>query len=309
MKRIFEGGFMADYKSLHKKIDSRKKKKRYSQKQERIAYLFLAPSLLGVGIFVLIPFFDAIKRSFYEAMSGKFVGFDNYTTVLNNEAFQMASKNTFRFIFTCIPILLVISLLFSIIISSFKKTGEFFKATFLIPMAIPVASIVLLWNVFFHQNGLINSLLIHSGGTKIDFMNTNKAFYVLIFTYLWKNIGYDIVLWLAGLSGISSSYYEAAKVDGAGALAIFRYITLPSLKSTIYITTVLSLVNSFKTFREAYLIAGSYPHESIYMMQHLFNNWFIALDIQKMCAAAVIMAIAVILLVLLLQKIGGREDE
>ncbi|HEX3023396.1 MAG TPA: sugar ABC transporter permease [Lachnospiraceae bacterium] len=303
------GKNMGKNRPLHKhKNEARRGRNRFLRKQERIAYLFLAPSLIGVSIFVLLPFCDAVRRSFYEAMSGKYVGFDNYITVFKNEAFQMAARNTLRFTFTCIPILLVISLLFAVIISGFKKTGDFFKATFLVPMAIPVASIVLLWNVFFHQNGLINVILIHFGGKGIDFMNTDKAFYVLVFTYVWKNVGYDMVLWLAGLSGISDSYYEAAKVDGAGAFAIFRYITLPSLRPTIYITAVLSLVNSFKAFREAYLIAGSYPHESIYMMQHLFNNWFVALDIQKMCAAAVVMAIVVIILVLLLQRIGGRDE-
>jgi multiple sugar transport system permease protein len=288
----------------HKK----QRRNRFLRRQERTAYLFLAPSLIGVSVFVLLPFCDAVRRSFYEAMSGKFVGVENYINVFHNEAFQMAAGNTLRFTFTCIPILLVISLLFAVIVSGFKKTGDFFKATFLVPMAIPVASIVLLWNVFFHQNGLINVLLVHFGGQAIDFMNSDKAFYVLIFTYVWKNVGYDMVLWLAGLSGISDSYYEAAKVDGAGAIAIFRYITLPSLKPTIYITAVLSLVNSFKAFREAYLISGSYPHESIYMMQHLFNNWFVSLDIQKMCAAAVIMAIVIIVLVLLLQRIGGKDE-
>ncbi len=279
------------------------------RKQEGIAYLFLAPSLIGVSIFVLLPFCGAVKRSFNEAMSGRFVGFENYINIFKNEAFLMAARNTLRFTFTCIPILLVISLIFAVIVSGFRRTVDFFKATFLVPMAIPVASVVLIWKLFFHQNGLINVLLTHLGIEAIDFMNSDKAFYVLIFTYVWKNIGYDMVLWVAGLIGIPDSYYEAARVDGAGALVSFFYITLPSLKPTLYITAVLSLVNSFKVFREAYLIAGSYPHESIYMMQHLFNNWFVALDIQKMCAAAVVMAIVIIMLVSLLKRIGGRDND
>ncbi len=279
---------------------------KYHKKQLKRAYLFLAPSFLGVTIFVLVPFLDAFRRSFCNTMGDSFVGLNNYKTVLGNEAFRLAAKNTIRFLGICIPLLLIISLLFTVILSSLKGHREFFKTTFLVPVAIPVASVVLLWKVFFHKNGLLNLLLVHLGGNAIDFMNTDKAFYVLVFSYIWKNTGYDMVLWLAGLSGISTSLYEAAKMDGAGAFKRLCYITLPELLPTIYITAVLSIVNSFKVFREAYLISGNYPHDSIYMLQHIFNNWFIALDIQKMCAAAVIMAMMILLLILLLQRIDRK---
>lgn len=281
-------------------------KKNHKKQQARKAFLFLAPSLIGVTVFVLIPFMDAFRRSFYEAMSGKFVGLKNFETVLHNAAFQLAAKNTARFLGVCIPLLLIISFLFTIVLSSIKKHGEFFKTTFLIPMAIPIASVVLLWKVFFHKAGLVNLLIVWLGGKAIDFMNTDKAFYVLVFSYIWKNTGYDMVLWLAGLSGISTSLYEAAKMDGAGSFARLRYITLPELLPTIYITAVLSIVNSFKVFREAYLIAGNYPDESIYMLQHIFNNWFLSLDIQKMCAAAVMMAAIILFFIILMQRIDRK---
>lgn len=278
----------------------------YKWKQGRKAFIFLAPSLFGVIIFVLIPFLDAFRRSFYQAMGGKFVGLENYKTVIWNEAFGLAAKNTAKFLGLCIPLLLIISLLLSVFLNSIKKNTEFFKTSFLIPIAIPIASVVLLWKVFFHKNGLINVVIMFFGGNAVDFMNTDKAFYILVFSYIWKNTGYDMVLWLAGLSGISESYYEAAKMDGAGALARLRYITLPELLPSIYITAVLSMVNSFKVFREAYLVAGDYPHESIYMLQHIFNNWFISLDIQKMCAAAVIMASVIFSFIILLQRIDRK---
>jgi multiple sugar transport system permease protein len=137
-------------------------------------------------------------------------------------------------------------------------------------------------------------------------MNTGSAFQVLVFSYIWRNTGYNMILWLAGLSDIPSSLYEAAKMDGAGAYARLWYITLPELLPAIYVTVALSIVNSFKVFREAYLIAGNYPDESIYMLQHIFNNWFLTLDLQKMCAAAVMMAAAILLFIKLLQKIDKR---
>lgn len=291
-------------------VMTRKKKKTIMQKREFLAaWLFLLPSLAGIIFFILIPFGDVVRRSFFEAMSGKFVGINNYITVFANEAFQLAAKNTGRFILICIPLLLVISLVLSILVMGQKKLGDFFKSSFLIPMAIPVASIVLLWNVFFNKNGLLNKLVSMLGYQSVDWMHTSKAFYILVFSYLWKNTGYDMVLWLAGLNGISLALYEAASIDGAGAWEKFRYITLPELLPTAFTLFVLSLINSFKVFREAYLIAGSYPDSSIYMLQHLFNNWFVNLDIQKMCAAAIVVAAALLIFILIVMKFSNRGEE
>ncbi len=273
------------------------------------AWAFLAPSFLGVIIFVLIPFGDAVRRSFYEAMSGKYVGMNNYSNVLQNKAFRMAVYNTVRFILTCVPILLLLSLALSVVIYNLNKHKSFFKTSFLIPMAVPVSSIVFLWKVIFHQSGLLNDVLEKLGMKGADWIST-KAFPVLVFSYIWKNIGYDIVLWLAGLDTISKALYEAAAVDGANAWKRFRFITLPGLLPTIYIVSVLSLLNTFKVFREAYLIAGTYPRDdNIYMLQHLFNNWFTKLDIQKMCAAAVMVALVIIAVVLILQVLDRSEEE
>ncbi len=272
------------------------------------AYLFLSPGMIGISIFVLIPFIDSVRRSFIAPLDNKFVGLENYKLVLSNEAFQLAARNTGLFMVICIPLLLVSSLAITLLLNCMKRGKYFLKMSFLFPMAIPVASVVLLWKMFFHQNGLINEFLGHFYIAPIDFMNTKQAFYVLIFTFLWKNIGYDMVLWLSGLSNIPVSYYEAAKIDGAGALARFRYITLPGLVSTIFITAVLSVINSFKVFREAYMIAGNYPHDSIYMLQHLFNNWFMNLSIQKMCAGAGLMALVMIVIILFLNLLNLRRE-
>lgn len=277
-------------------------------KKKIYPYLFLAPSFIGVGIFILIPFFDAIRRSFFSAIGGQFTGFDNYKVVLTNEAFILAAKNTARFMAICIPLLLVISLLITLLISTIKNRQEVVKACFLIPMAIPVASIVVLWKLVFEKYGLVNAFLHLIGSNTIDFMNTGKAFNVLVITYLWKNSGYDIVLWVSGLSSIPVEYYEAAKLDGAGAFKQFYYITLPCLRPTFFITIIISVINAFKVFREAYLIAGNYPHESIYMLQHIFNNWFISLDIQKMCAGAVLMTLVMLLVILVVGLINRKGE-
>ena len=277
-------------------------------KERMVPWLFLSPSLFFVIIIVLIPLLDAFRRSFFMAASDRFVGFQNYAAVLGNSAFKLAAGNTVKFAVVCIPLLLFISLAVSLLLAAYKETRGIFKTSYLVPMAIPVASIVLLWRVIFHKNGLLNAFLALWEKTPVDWIGSRAAFGVLVFAYLWKNFGYDMVLWLSGLSAINPALYEAAQIDGAGSIRRFVRITFPNLMPTLFTITVLSLLNSFKVFREAYLIAGSYPNDSIYMLQHLFNNWYGNLDVDKMCAGAVMMALFVFVLIMLLQKILNRGD-
>ncbi|RPF42352.1 carbohydrate ABC transporter membrane protein 1 (CUT1 family) [Hydrogenoanaerobacterium saccharovorans] len=272
-------------------------------------FLFLVPSLIGVSIFVLIPFIDVVRRSFCGAMSGEFVGLQNYVTVFTNKAFQLAAGNTLRFVGICMPLLIGLSLLVALILYHQAERAALFKTTFLIPLAIPVASVVLLWRVVFHSKGLLSALVVRFGGQAIDWMNSGWAFWVLVASYLWKNLGYDIVLWLAGLSSISPSIYEAAAVDGANTWKVFTRITMPNLLPSLYTITVLSFLNSFKVFREAYLVAGDYPHSSMYLLQHLFNNWFRDLQMDKLSAAAVLTALIIMGLILLLRRAWEEKCE
>lgn len=265
-------------------------------------WLFLAPSLTGTVLFVLAPFVETLRRSVTDTMGRQFVGAANYISVLENDAFRLAARNTVHFICVCVPLLLAFSLALALALRSkaLKDTpwAEAYRTTFLLPMALPVASLALLWRVLFAQNGLVNAAF----GTHCDFMGTDTAFWVLIFTYLWKNIGYDSILWSSGLDSISTDLYEAAAVDGASTWKQFTAITLPNLLPTLAVTAVLSLLNTFKVFREAYLVAGAYPQKSIYLLQHLFNNWFLALDLPRLSAAAVLMALVLGVLIAVIGK-------
>lgn len=258
-------------------------------------------------MFVMIPFVDVVLRSFFQAVGGRFVGMENFLQVWESGAFRLAAKNTLRFILVCIPCLMAFSLWTAVLVTAAGEGSSTFKTTILLPMAIPVASVVLLWKLILFPQGLLNQLVGLFGRTGRDWLNQESAFGVLVLTYIWKNTGYDMMLWLAGLDGISRELYEAARVDGAGSWQSFYYVTLPGLQNTAFLVLVLSVINSFKVFREAYLISGDYPNESIYMMQHLFNNWFVSLDIQKMSAASVIIEAAVLIPVLVWLKVRRKK--
>jgi multiple sugar transport system permease protein len=278
-------------------------------KQQYKNLLFILPSLLGVSVFVLIPSIDVFGRSFLNATTQEFVGIQNYETIFHNKAFLMASENTLKFIGVCVPALMIISLAIAVFLMSGIKGGHLFKSAYLIPMAIPVASIALIWRVMFHEQGIFNHILSILHMQDRDWMNSNSAFLILVFSYIWKNMGYNIVLWMAGLLAIPKSLYEAAEVDGAGKFKCFLYITLPNMKSMFFIVTILAVLNSFKSFREAYLVAGDYPHQSIYLLQHLFNNWYRELSLDKLSAAAVVVSIVIFICIMFLQKFWVSDSK
>ncbi|MCI8281446.1 MAG: sugar ABC transporter permease [Lachnospiraceae bacterium] len=270
-------------------------------------WLFVLPGFLGVAVFYLIPFLDVIRRSFTQAVGGRFVGLANYQMVFENQAFLLAAKNTLRFAAVCLPLLLVISLGIAVFLQRLETWSGFLKGAYLVPLAIPAASVVLLWKLLFDGRGILNGLLAAAGQPGIDWMNTGASFGVLVFSYIWKNLGYDVVLWIAGLSMVPKQVYEAARVDGAGECRCFFYITLPGIRPAAFTIVVISFLNSFKVFREAYLVAGNYPQDDIYLLQHLFHNWFRELSVDKMASGAVTMAAVIFLLVCLLQKSWDKK--
>lgn len=250
----------------------------------------------------MLPYLDIFLRAFSPVNSGETISLDNFKQVLQNEAFQAATKNTGCFILVCIPLLLLLSLAISIYIYENPRLGSMLKTSFLIPMAIPITSVVLMWRFLFDDNGILNGILCSLGINTVSWMNGSTAFWILVGSYIWKNLGYNIILWLAALATIEPQVQAAAKLDGASGFQRLVRITLPSVKNGTFIVVVLAILNSFKVFREVYLVAGDYPHDSIYMIQHLFNNWFRELELNKLAAGAVIDSVVLIILILILQK-------
>lgn len=303
--------------SLHKSITRTKQAWGSGKKgwrRQRAFLLFLLPSLAGVTLFVLLPFLDVVNRSFRTAVTGEFTGMKNYGVIVQNQAFALAVKNTARFTVVCIPLLVLVGLLVAFPLSAMKEAGVI-KSVYLFPLAMPTATIVLVWKMVFYRQGFLNLFLTKLGeltglwGTvAIDYLGTGASFWVLVASYLWKNTGYTVVLWLAGILSIPNEFIEAAKVDGAGRMKCIRYIILPNLKGSFYTIVILSFLNSFKIYREAYLVAGSYPQEDIYLLQHLFNNWFVNMEFDKMAAAAVCVGIVLFGAIMLLQRIWDKGE-
>ena len=274
------------------------------KKERRSFALFLLPGFTGVCGLVLAPFADVVRRSFVTAVTQEYVGLSNYRRVFANEAFLLAVKNTVRFTAVSLPVLLTLGLLLAMLLSGLAN-AQIWKSVFLLPMAMPAATVAIVWRMVFAEGGFLNLAL----GTDIDYMETAGSFWVLVFSYVWKNLGYTVILWLAGIHSVPLDTTEAARVDGAGTCRLGRSVILPQTRGSFYTIAVLSFLNTFKAFREAYLVAGAYPQESIYLLSHLFNNWFASLDVDKMAAAAVCMAGVLLIFILLFSALCLREDD
>lgn len=264
-------------------------------------YPFIVPGFAGVMIFVVLPLADVFVSSFRRGGQGSFVGLTNYSVVLDNQAFRLAAGNSLLFELVGVPLLILVSLV--VAIEVYEMKGNIVKFAFLIPLAIPSNSLAVVWKILFAENGIVNGLITKAGGTPISFFTGRVVFRLFVGTFVFKNIGYNMLIWLAGLSAIPTEIYEAARVDGAGRFTRIFKITLPNMKRSFFIVAMLSVVNSLKIFREQYLMAGGYPDTTIYQLQHIFNNWFEKLELGKLTAGAVMTAVVFFGLILIIRVI------
>ena len=280
----------------------REKEKRKLKRQDFMRSLcFLSPSLIGVGVFFIVPFGVVVYYSMIDGVGSRnFVFLENFIKLFNNSAFIMAAKNTLQFSAIAVPLAVILSIVLALMLECRIPMKSQFRTFFLSPMMVPVASVVLIWQVLFNYNRTINEFLALFDIAKIDWLQSDHCQAVVIILFLWKNLGYNMILFMAGLANIPKELLEVADVEGASEWYKFFAIKLRYLSPTVLFVTILSLINSFKVFREVYLLTGDYPYEKLYMLQHFMNNTFKSLDYQKLSAAAVVMALVMVVLIALL---------
>ena len=290
---------------LLKKRGNRMTKTR--RKTQVVSSLYIAPSFLGVMAFFILPFFVIIYYSMVDnPISGNFVGLYNFNRLLNNLSFKTAVSNTLGFSVVSVPLAVILSLLLALLLDAKIPFKSQFRTFFLSPMMVPVASIVLIWRVMFDFNGAINEVLMAFVGSKIDWLKSGYSQIVIVILFLWKNLGYNMILFMAALGSIPRDIIEVAKLESASPWQIFIHIKTRYLSSTFLFVTIMSLISSFKVFREIYLLTGDHPYDTIYMMQHLMNNAFASLDYQRLSAAAILMSLVMIVIIGILFLVEDR---
>ncbi len=240
--------------------------------------LCLLPSLAGTLVFFVIPYIRVLYYSLIDnQFKRNFVWFVNYIETLNNEYFRLALLNSLLIIVIAVPVLIVLALMISLVLSFGIKKLKKLRTAFILPMLIPTASVVLIWRTVFTDTA------------------TPLPIYLL---FIWKNIGICIILLTAAFTGIDESIYEAARLDGAGTFTLHRKITVPMIMPTLNFTALLSVVNSFRVFKESFLFYGTnYPPDHSYTLQYYMNNNFLKLDYQSLATSAVLTSLIVFLIV------------
>lgn len=278
------------------------------EKNERFrTSLFIIPGFLGVLVFFLIPLFIVIYYSVIDnVIDPEFVWFKNFIALFKNGSFRLAAKNTALFTAVSLPLAIVIPLLLATILMNKIPGKSLFRTVLISPLMVPTASVILIFEVLFNYNGALNAMLAPLGFEAVDWLRGEFSRYIVVILYLWKNIGYNMILFMAALAAIPKDMVDAASIDGASGLKMFFRIKLPYVSSTIVFVGLLSLINSFKVFREVYLLTGNYPNENLYMLQHFMNNTFDRLDYQKMSSAAIVLCVVMIAIIGLLMWIDNK---
>ena len=265
---------------------------------------FVLPAVLGTFIFIIIPIFCSFLLSFtnWDLLGDiTFAGMNNYKAVLSEPVFIQVLINTVVYALSVTFFAVIIPLGIAAIINEKICGAEWFKTIYFIPFITPAVVIAIVWSWIFDPNiGAVNMLFKTHYTWLFD---THLAMPVLIFVSVWKLIGYNVILFLTGFSTINSNIYEAAKIDGASGINVFKNITLPLLKPTIYFVTLVTAISSFQVFDLIYVMTSGGPKGATDVIVYsIYKYAFEYFDIGKSCALAYILFAVIFILALLQRK-------
>jgi multiple sugar transport system permease protein len=272
---------------------------------------YLAPSLIIILIFIYIPVATALGISFtsWEARStsAEFIGFDNYLQLLRNPQLWNALKNTVYFTVLKIPLDLVLSLAIALVLNQKLRGIGLFRMAYFMPVITSVVAVAAIWRVIYNPSfGLANSVLEALNLPPQRWLrDPNLALPAVTLVALWKGLGYNVVIFLAGLQGIPAIYYEAATVDGAGAWQRFRHITLPLLSPVTFFVLIIGLINSFKVFAQIHVLTpdGGVLRSTEVLVFYLYRLAFQSFKFGEAAAVAFILFALVLALTYVQRRI------
>ena len=297
--------------------DAAKSHRRRKRKQALVAYSFIAPNFIGFAVFTLGPIILAFVIAFTDwdgnnAM--RFVGFDNFTTIFTDDRFLSALKNTLVYSIFTVPITLAIALGLAILLNQKIIGRNFFRTVAFFPYVASLVAVAAVWNMLFTpaKGGIINQFLmnvLHMAPLKWAAAPKTVMMTIIMFS-VWKNMGYYMVIYLAGLQGISEDLYEAAALDGAGAIQRFRYVTVPQLRPTTFFVTIILTINCFKVYDIVYMLAGGsngiINKSAIVLVYYIYEEAFRNWKLGQASASAIILFL-IVLIITLVQFRGEKN--
>lgn len=237
----------------------KKNKHTYSKSNIFWGYFLVAPTIIGLLVLNMIPFFYSVYLSFCETGdfgAASFSGLENYIKFLEDPVVWTSTRNTLVYVLLTVPIGVAIALVFATLLNSKIKGKSIYRAIYFLPIVCAPAAIAMVWKWMFNTEfGLINQVLSIFGIANIPWLtNPSVAMVSISIVTIWSSIGYDIILILAGLQGVSQSYYEASKIDGATGVQQFFSITIPLISPTMFFVLILRLMAALKQFDLIYML-------------------------------------------------------
>lgn len=280
-------------------------------RKKKSLWLFLLPGLLGLMVFYVVPFLGGIWFSMTDGtIDNRFVGFENYTRVWQNPVFQLGLKNSLELSLINAPVIFLFSFVLAVMLRELKDRSLAFRNILLLPYLVPSAALLIIWLILFDYGGPGNRLLGLLGIERVLWLESEMLRVPIVLLYVWKNIGFSVVIFSAALQALPDAYYEFARLEGASAFQQETKITLPLILPTAFLVFVLAWVNAFKIFKEIYFIGGAYPRDQVYTLQHFMNNQFAKLNYQQVTTAAYSFAVIVFVLfgmIYLTKGVRGNE--
>lgn len=287
-------------------------------RQNRAGWAFVAPALALISLFFFVPVLAGLFLSFTDfdiyaigrPDTARFMGLENYRQVLSNPLFWQALGNTFLFVVLGGPLSVLASLVAALLVSAKRvRYPGLFRSIFFMPVVTTLVAVAIVWRYLYHpQYGLLNWALGAVGIHPVDWLgDPHWAMFAIILMAVWKNFGYNMLIFIAGLQSIPEELYEAAHLDGAGGWAQFRHVTLPSLAPTFLFVGVMTMLGNFQLFAEPYVMTQGGPLKAtttvvLLMYEEGFRWWRMG-----MAAALAFVLFVIMLLGTMIQMRLQRE--
>jgi multiple sugar transport system permease protein len=280
--------------------------------------LYLSPALIILVLFKIYPIIKSFTMAFYtdfDYLSGAVYerGFDNFQYVLNDPDFYLALKNTFYFVLGAVPLSIIISLGFALLLNSNIKCRSFFRSVYFLPFVTSTVALSIIWRWIFNGDyGLANHIVLFFGGKKIKWLtNPNLTIPILVLFNVWKGMGYKIIIFLAGLQNIDEKIYLSAKIDSASKWNILTNITLPLLSPTLFFVSITSIIGAFKIFDEVFVLYNNStgPLKSgLTIVYYVFNKFYRHWQFSISSAAAFVLFVIILIFTMIQLGVGRKKS-
>lgn len=290
----------------------KKQIKRQKRRDGLITLSFLAPNLIGFLVFTIIPVIATVVISMTEwnlIADPQWIGFKNYASMFGTKRFLKSLNNTFLYTVFTVPIGLFLALCLAVLMNRKIHGISVYRTIYYLPVVSSTVAVALLWKYIYADNvGILAGLFKYMGLESPKWISSTKwALPSVMIMSVWKGLGYNIVLLLAGLQGISQTYYEAAKIDGANGWRQFTHITIPLITPTLFFLVIMSIISSFQVFEQTQILTEGGPgFASTTIVYYIYTSAFVNLKFGFACALAMFLFL-IILIITIIQWIGQKK--